>query len=188
MNSGTSSNSLEDFSTGRFHLWGLALKGIIKHPFMGWGFDGFGIAFPFIADWAGKHRRYLPPEKILVDKILAIYDYTFDYLGIDGAIHTGLLMTNKAHNLFLDTVLSVGIIGFLSYTLLLTFFVLCVSKKSLWGIESLVVVFLVYTFTWYESAQFSHLIWWFLSVGISGSYTHNQDLNNCKCEKLLTST
>ena len=49
-------NNLEEFSTGRLHLWELSLQGIAKRPLFGWGFDGFGIAYLFIADWMGRHR------------------------------------------------------------------------------------------------------------------------------------
>jgi hypothetical protein len=36
------------------------------------------------------------------------------------------------------------------------------------GIEAVVIVYLAFTFTWFECAQFTHLAWWALSyLGIS---------------------
>lgn len=49
------SENLEHFCSGRLHLWQLSLSGIAARPLWGWGFDGFGIAYRFIADWAGSH-------------------------------------------------------------------------------------------------------------------------------------
>ena len=158
--------NLEHFSSGRFHLWQLSLKGIAKRVLWGWGFDGFGIAFPFVANWTGTHKGYLL-EKVAVAQILKLDDFTFDYQGIDGKLHTGILIANKAHNLLLDTTLSVGVLGLLCYGLLWWFFLKCTLRTALVGIEAVAIAYLVYTFTWYESAQFSHLAWWVLSVGLS---------------------
>jgi len=69
---------LEQFSSGRLHLWHLSLKGIIQRPLWGWGFDGFGIAYPFIADWTGRHQGYLL-EKVPVTKVVTLNDFTFSY-------------------------------------------------------------------------------------------------------------
>jgi len=73
---------------------------------------------------------------------------------------------SKAHNLFLDTALSVGILGLLVYILLWGFFLKLTVGSAFSGIEAVAIAYLVYTLTWYESAQFSHLPWWALSVGL----------------------
>lgn len=156
--------NLERFSSGRLHLWQLSLTGIAQRWLRGWGFDGFGIAFPFIADWDGQHQGYLP-EKVAVAQVLRLNDFTFDYQGIDGQFYTGILITNKAHNLVLDTALSVGIVGLVCYSFLWLFFMRKALRTPLVGLESVAIAYLVYAFTWYESAQFSHLAWWVLSVG-----------------------
>ena len=158
-------NNLEQFSSGRLHLWQLSLKGISQRPLWGWGFNGFGIAYPFVADWAGRHKGYLL-EKVPVAQVLKLSDFTFDYQGADGQLHTGILIANKAHNLVLDTTLSVGVLGLLCYALLWWFFLKCTVRTTLLGTEAVAIAYLVYTFTWYESAQFSHLAWWALSVGL----------------------
>ncbi len=157
--------NLEHFSSGRLHLWQLALRGIVKRLLWGWGFDGFGIAFPFIADFSRNHQEYLL-EKVAVAQVLKLDDFSFDYQGTDGKLHTGILITNKVHNLLLDTTLSVGVIGLLCYALLWWFFLKCTVRTALLGIEAVGITYLVYTLTWYESAQFSHLAWWALSVGL----------------------
>ena len=40
-------------------------------------------------------------------------------------------------------------------------------RTTFQGIEAVGIAYLVYTFTWYESAQFSHLAWWALSAGLA---------------------
>ena len=37
---------LKQITSDRIHLWELASKGISQKPILGWGFDGFGIAYP----------------------------------------------------------------------------------------------------------------------------------------------
>lgn len=160
--------NLEQFSTGRLHLWGLALKGIYQRPLIGWGFDGFGIAFPFIGDWHEQHRGYLI-DKVAVSEIIQLNDLSFSYLGIDQKLHTAFLITNKAHNIFLDTAISVGILGLLVYLTMFVFWLYCTYKSRFQGIETIAITYLIYTLTWFESAQFSHLGWWALSVGLAST-------------------
>ena len=154
-----------DSSLGRLQYWKLSLKGIAKRPLFGWGFDGFALAFPYIADWAGQHRGYLP-EKVDVSEILSIGNFSFKYLGTDGMVHTGMIMVTKVHNLILDTILSVGILGFVSYMAIFAFSIWCAFNSTFMGIEATAIAYLVYTMTWYESGQFSHMGWWGLSIGL----------------------
>jgi O-antigen ligase len=36
------------FMSSRSPMWTLSARGIKKRPLFGWGFDGFGIAYPYI--------------------------------------------------------------------------------------------------------------------------------------------
>ena len=154
-----------DSSLGRLQHWKFSLQGIAERPWFGWGFDGLGTAFPYIADFTGEHKQYLF-SRTPVDKILDVKSYTFFYLGIDGLVHQGLIMLNKAHNLIVDTAISVGILGLISYLSMFAFFIWCAFNSTFLGIEATAIAYLVYTMTWYESGQFSHLGWWGLSVGL----------------------
>lgn len=71
--------------------------------------DGFGTAYPEV-----QYRKKLA-------KVIRSGDFDFDYLDKNGQIQTALLPTVKAHNLILDTTLSVGFLGLLSYLTLLIF-------------------------------------------------------------------
>jgi len=81
----------------------------------------------------------------------------------NGQLLTAPLPSVKAHNLILDTALSVGFLGLLSYLTLLVFCIWQMIKSPLQGIEAVVIAYLVFTFTWFECAQFTHLAWWSLS-------------------------
>lgn len=54
-----------DISTGRFHFWPIAIKIFLDHPFLGAGFDAFGVAFTKYDTWNGilrveqAHNEYL---------------------------------------------------------------------------------------------------------------------------------
>ena len=165
-----SDGGLERFSTGRLYLWSLCLKGFFARPFFGWGFNGFGISQLFTADWTDAHLKYLD-NGIAIARVTGLDDFTFDYLGVDGVSHIGMLITNKAHNYFLDTLVSVGIFGLIAYTLAIAAPCLLARKTRLHGIEAIVLAYFIYTLTWYETAQFSHLAWWALSAVLG----HSQD-------------
>ncbi|AFY51359.1 lipid A core-O-antigen ligase-like enyme (plasmid) [Nostoc sp. PCC 7524] len=81
----------------------------------------------------------------------------------DGKIKTTQALTSKAHNLILDTAVSVGIIGTVVYLILIGFCLYLVSKSSMVGMVGVAIAYLTYTFTWYECAQFTHIFWWSLS-------------------------
>jgi len=72
--------------------------------------------------------------------------------------------TYKAHNLILDTTLSIGILGMLCYAALLVFCFRLIQLSRLRGIEALVVAYIVFTLTWFECAQFTHIAWWVLNL------------------------
>ena len=150
----------------RWEMWKFTLEAIAERPLFGWGFNGLGIAAPFLADWAGEHRAYLF-DKVDVAEVLSVKNFIFTYLGVDGVVHAGIIMFHKAHNLILDTTVSVGIFGLISYVSLLVFFIWCGFNSTFLGIEAIAITYIIYTFTWYESGQFSHLGWWGLSVGLA---------------------
>jgi O-antigen ligase len=167
---------LESLTTGRLYLWFLSWQGIIEQPLSGWGFNGFGIAHLFTGDWSGRLNTYIPDGNQVI-RILSIHEYTFDFLNQNNAIISAEVFSHKAHNLLLDLMLSVGLIGTLLYITLLgwAFSLLCQSR--FWGLSVIVIVYLVFTQTWFESAQFSHLPWWCLSVGVAARPTKQNCLN-----------
>ena len=155
---------LNTFLSLRPRLWEPALEAVPMRPLFGWGFDGFGISWPYVADWS--QYGYKLPSGVPVERVLAPSNYGFRYLGTDGAEHQGNIYTNKAHNIFLDTALSVGLVGLLIYSALFLFFFVVSARGSGWGLEAVAVVYFVFVLAWFESAQYSHLAWWALSAGL----------------------
>ena len=142
-------------SSDRAGLWEQSLRGISKRPLFGWGFDGFGTAYPYVSTQS-------------IPKVVHLGDFSFDYLGNNGQLHTMQIPTAKAHNLILDTTLSVGILGLLSYLILIAFAIKLIIQSSCRGIEAVAIAYFAFTFTWFECAQFAHLAWWALSLwGVS---------------------
>ncbi|MBI2639225.1 O-antigen ligase family protein [Candidatus Peregrinibacteria bacterium] len=83
--------SLEDATTkARFAMWKMALKGFQERPFFGWGRENYSIVF-------NTH-----------------YDPSFD----DANVSEG--WEDRTHNIFLEELTYGGIIGLLSYILILT--------------------------------------------------------------------
>ncbi|MDF5725022.1 MAG: hypothetical protein PUP91_32135 [Rhizonema sp. PD37] len=132
-------------------LWELSQRGISKRPLLGWGMDGFGAAYPEV-----QYRKTLA-------KVIRLSDFDFQYKHKNGQLQTAQLPTTKAHNLILDTTLSVGLLGLQPYLTLLGFCLWQVIKSPMRGIEAVAIAYLVFTFTWFECAQFTHLAWWSLS-------------------------
>ncbi|MCL1469019.1 O-antigen ligase family protein [Argonema galeatum] len=100
---------IKQITSDRIYLWQLSKRGISQRPLLGWGFDGFGTAYPYV----------LSPEKTL--KVVRLGDFSLDYINEKGKLRTISLPTAKAHNLILDTTLSVGVLGLLSYLALIIF-------------------------------------------------------------------
>lgn len=161
------------FTSTRSNLWPLALDGIKARPLFGWGFNGFGLAWPHVNDFDVRWRKWLAKDAegkpIGVVKVLRNDHSTFQYLGEDGKLHLGATLTNKAHSIILDTAVSVGLVGLTLYALLFGFFIFVTARGAAWGLEVLGIVYLVFGLTWFESGQFSHLPWWALSVGLAFS-------------------
>ena len=164
------SGNLDDISSGRTYLWRTGWAGIKERPLFGWGFNGFGLSWPFVADWNDPFKYGLInhlDDNIPVQEVLRVTNYDFNYIGTDGQRHIGKAYTNKAHNLFLDTMLSVGIVGFVAYLILIGFFIYLTGSGAGRGLEVIALVHLVYCLTWFDTAQFSHLVWWALSAGVA---------------------
>jgi hypothetical protein len=110
-----------------------------------------GIAYPYIVN----------PENKL--EVVRLGDFSFDVINEKGKLHTKPLPTAKAHNLILDVTLSIGILGLLSYFALIVFSVKQIIQSPYYGMEAVAICYLIFTFTWFECAQFTHIFWWVLS-------------------------
>ncbi len=167
----------DTFVSFRFEYAQVAIDGIRERPLLGWGYNGFALAFPYVNDFDKKWKTKLahkkgklePGESIVyeMDTLRGTDHYYFRYIGTDGLLHLGRVLSNKAHNLIFDLWVSLGLGGLVTYLLLLGIFVGVTARGEGWGLEAVAVVYLVYTLTWFESAQFSHLTWWALSAGLA---------------------
>jgi O-antigen ligase len=143
---------IRQITSDRVYLWEIANRGISQRPLLGWGMNGFGPAYPYI-----RYGR-------TIAKVIRLDDFSFAYQDKNGQIQTAQLPTTKAHNLILDTTLSVGLLGIASYLTLLGWCLWQVIKSPYRGIEAVFIAYLAFTFTWFECAQFTHLAWWSLSI------------------------
>ena len=155
---------LDTYSSRRLGLWQTTLEAIPARPLFGWGFDGFGVSWPYFADWS--QYAYKLPSGVPVERVLEPSNLGFRYLGTDGAEYWGSVYTNKAHNIFLDTAVSVGLVGLIIYSALFLFFFVISARGGSRGLEAVAVVYFVFVLAWFESAQYSHLAWWALSAGL----------------------
>ncbi|NEP44083.1 MAG: hypothetical protein F6K35_34605 [Okeania sp. SIO2H7] len=76
------------------------------------------------------------------------------------------LITYKTHNLILDTTLSVGILGTLSYAALWGYYILMLANSPSRRMLAVAIAYFTFTLTWFECAQFTHLVWWSLSAAV----------------------
>lgn len=139
---------LKQVTSDRIYLWHISQRGIRQRPLFGWGFDGFGIAYPYI------FKSQWQPQ------VLRLGIFSFDYQDETGKIRTLKLPTYKAHNLIFDTILSIGIVGMLSYSLLLGFYLWQNLSGRDRELASVAIAYLAFTFIWFDCAQFTHLLWW----------------------------
>jgi O-antigen ligase len=163
--------NLDAFTSARAYLWPSAVAGIRQRPLFGWGFNGYGLAWPHVNDfderWAIQLARDARGQAIGVVRIGRHNHNFFQYLGTDGNLYLGRVLTNKAHNIVLDTAVSVGLVGLLLYSVLFGTFVYGAARGRGYGLEAVAVVYLAFGLTWFESAQYSHLAWWALSAGLA---------------------
>ncbi|WP_449419517.1 hypothetical protein [Phormidium nigroviride] len=99
--------------------------------------------------------------------------FTYDYINLKGQIATREIPTYKAHNLILDTAVSVGMLGLLSYVALWAFYLHLAMKSPIHGIEAVAIAYLSFALTWFECAQYAHIVWWVLSNGYIQKSTRN---------------
>ncbi|MBY5281121.1 O-antigen ligase family protein (plasmid) [Anabaena sp. PCC 7938] len=75
----------------------------------------------------------------------------------------------KSHNLIIDWAVSIGVAGAALY-LLIFGYCFFINESPL---SAVVIVYLVYTMTWFESGQFTHIAWWALSL-----FNYEKSINN----------
>lgn len=146
--------AIKQITSDRIYLWQLSGLGIVQRPLLGWGFDGFGIAYPYI-----YNQKWTP-------RIVQLNEFSFDYVNKEGQVGTKPIISSKAHNLILDAILSVGVAGMLCYGALLSFCLWRVMLSSSRGMEVVAYCYLLFTLTWFECAQFTYLAWWALSFNV----------------------
>lgn len=147
---GASFDKINTYTSGRLDLWQKALTAFPIRPLLGWGFDGYARAYPYGVDWNGKDRPLLPqglkpPVQVVLGEDRLIYLEDRHGLRILAPAPYA-----KAHNLFLDLLLSVGILGGISYLLWLGLAI----KQATWPKFPLLLVllgYLLFGFTWYDS-------------------------------------
>ena len=152
---------IKQITSDRIYLWELASKGISQKPILGWGFNGFGIAYPYAIN---------PQEK---SPIIKLDDFSFSYQLTSTQIQTKTIPTFKAHNLCLDMILSVGFLGLLPYLTLIAYNFYGLMKSPIQGIEAGVIAYLLFTSTWFECSQFTHIFWWLLCLNESSGCSQN---------------
>ncbi|MGD2182583.1 O-antigen ligase family protein [Lusitaniella coriacea] len=139
--------------SGRGGMVSMAVRGIQQRPLWGWGFDGFGIAYPWI------HNPTWTPQVVRIDS------FSFTHQRRNGEQKKSAIPTFKAHNGVLDVLLSVGFVGVVLYGSIWVYYLRLVWQESrLTGIEVIALAYFVFTLIWFECAQFTHLVWWMLSL------------------------
>ncbi len=144
--------SIGQIMSSRSPMWTLSARGIKKRPLFGWGFDGLGIAYPYIRN----------PQVTPI--VINLNEFTYDYINIKGEISTREISTYKAHNWILDTTLSVGILGLVAGIILWGYYVCLALNSSMRGVEAVAIAYLIFTFTWFDCAQYAHIAWWTMSL------------------------
>ncbi|MDY6782422.1 MAG: O-antigen ligase family protein [Cyanobacteriota bacterium] len=139
-------------TSGRVEMGEIALRGIQQRPILGWGFNGFGLAYPYV-----RYRNWTPD-------ILKIDSHGFVHRRPTGERVKKEIATFKAHNLILDTMLSVGIAGFVSYAAIWGVSMGLIWRSPLSDSRAIALVYLIFASIWFECAQFTHLGWWGLSL------------------------
>jgi O-antigen ligase len=141
--------------SGRVGMWEQAIRGIQLRPLWGWGYNGHGLASPYTDRWTTTPRRVLS-----IDAVSFVGEFA------TGEIRRTPIPTYKAHNLIFDTWQSLGIIGFLSYLALFGSYFGNVLRSPFDKSEAIAIAYLIFTLTWFDCAQYSHLLWWSFSAAI----------------------
>ncbi|NJL56072.1 O-antigen ligase family protein [bacterium] len=149
-------------SSDRTYAWQLAVRGIQQRPFWGWGFGGFGIAYPYV----------LSPT--WTPQVEHLGNFSFVHRRETGELARLTIYSFKAHNLFLDTAVSLGLVGLLVSWGLWSWYGWRLYRSARVYFAGIAIVYLVFTLTWFECAQYSHLAWWVLSLSEWDSGTSDQ--------------
>lgn len=153
---GFSLSQTDAYSSGRLELWRTAVQALPLRPLLGWGFDGYARAYPYAVDWNGEERHLLPvalqpPVRVVLgeDRILYLEDAQGQRLLAPSPFA-------KAHNLLLDLLLSVGLLGGVAYLLWMGLGLAASSWPKLpWTL--VLVGYLAYGLTWYDSVHVTPL-------------------------------
>ncbi|MCC3408827.1 MAG: O-antigen ligase family protein [Microcoleus sp. PH2017_10_PVI_O_A] len=147
--------SVAQVMSSRDPLWELAVRGIQKRPLFGWGFGGFGIAYPFVTN----------PNN--TPEIVNLGQFSYDYIALNGQVRTEKIPSYKAHNLILDTAVSTGILGLLACFTLWGYCFYSVIRSPNIGIEAVAIAYTTFAIAWFESAEYAHIFWWALDFSES---------------------
>ncbi|MEG3924559.1 MULTISPECIES: hypothetical protein [unclassified Microcoleus] len=123
------------------------MRGIQKRPLFGWGFNGFGIAYPFVAT----------PNK--VPEIVNLGQFSYDYMAPNGQVRTEKIPSYKAHNWILDTAISTGILGLIAAVALWGYCLKCAIVSLNTDLSAVAIGYLTFILPWFECAQYAQVLW-----------------------------
>lgn len=152
-----STAGMDRLSSGRIGLWQEAWAAFTEKPLVGWGFDGFGIGSAYL-------RATSQSDGVRSMQMLSSTAIFEDGSGDSWSV---VPPSQKAHNIVLDLLVSHGIVGaaFYAVSWISAVVLLCFSRWRALAVA--VVVYAVYLVTWYDMAQYAHVAWWALSIGVS---------------------
>ncbi|WP_333143896.1 MULTISPECIES: O-antigen ligase family protein [unclassified Microcoleus] len=133
--------------SSRSPLWEISVRGIQKRPLFGWGFNGFGIAYPFVAT----------PNK--VPEIVNLGQFSYDYIAPNGQVRTEKIPSYKAHNWILDTAISTGILGLIAAVALWGYCLKCAIVSLNTDLSAVAIGYLTFILPWFECAQYAQVLW-----------------------------
>ncbi|MEG4302231.1 O-antigen ligase family protein [Microcoleus sp. D3_18a_C4] len=139
--------SVAQVMSSRSPLWEIAVRGIQKRPLFGWGFNGFGIAYPFVAT----------PNK--VPEIVNLGQFSYDYMAPNGQVRTEKIPSYKAHNWILDTAISTGILGLIAAVALWGYCLKCAIVSLNTDLSAVAIGYLTFILPWFECAQYAQVLW-----------------------------
>ncbi|NJN20786.1 MAG: hypothetical protein HC812_05830 [Leptolyngbya sp. RL_3_1] len=143
--------TIRNFTSDRVYIWEKSRNYFLKKPLFGWGFSGYSIS---------DATHLCPKNTNLID----LKEHHADCQSDSKAILRIQTQSLKAHNLLLDQLISIGLIGTISYFIVLGCYFLENPNIRYSRTLAITIVYFTYTFTWYDSAQFTHIGWWSISV------------------------
>ena len=149
---------VDSLTSHRSEVWQDALWAFRERPLLGYGFDGFGTAQVYV------HARSEPCIRAVLNIGDVYYNYSDGTHICQGHIEE---FNNKGYNVALDWLVSVGLPGAALYAALVLYLLIITARSSVAPLEVLTIAYLAFTLTWYDSAQFTFLGFWGLSVGLA---------------------